>query len=58
MSVSTDGGVTFTELTTLPGEPYKFAETEDPDHLFVALSDGTILETTDGWRTFATAFAP
>ena len=30
------------------GEAYKFKAIDEPDHLYLALSDGTIMETTDG----------
>jgi hypothetical protein len=40
------------------GEPYRFLETDDPEHLYLALSDGSILETTDGAKTFKDVFRP
>ena len=58
ISTSEDRGVTWTKVATVAGEPYKFETTDDPKHLFLALSDGTILETTDGGKTWKEAFRP
>jgi hypothetical protein len=55
---STTRGRTWTETSSVPGEPYRFLETEDPQHLFLALSDGTILETTDAAKTWKPVFTP
>ena len=41
----------------MPGEPYKF-KAIDAEHLLLALSDGTIVETKDGGRTWTEAFRP
>jgi photosystem II stability/assembly factor-like uncharacterized protein len=55
--VSSDGGQTWEQRGRLEGEPYK-VRALDAEHAFVALSDGTILETTDGGRTFEERFRP
>jgi photosystem II stability/assembly factor-like uncharacterized protein len=55
--VSSDGGQTWERRARLDGEPYE-VRALDADRAFVALSDGTILETTDGWRTFEERFRP
>ena len=39
----------------MPGEPYKLKAVA-PDHLYLALSDGTILETEDGGTRWTEAF--
>ena len=41
----------------VPGEPYKFAST-GPEELYLALSDGTVMQTKDGGRTWTEAFRP
>jgi hypothetical protein len=41
----------------VPGEPYKF-KAESAEHLYLALSDGTIMETRDGGRRWEAAFRP
>lgn len=56
--LSTNRGDTFSPLSKLQGEPYKFKTTDDPNHLYLALSDGTILETTDGAKTWKAVFTP
>jgi hypothetical protein len=55
--VSADGGRTWERRGRIDGEPYK-VRAIDAERAFVALSDGTILETKDGGRTFATRFRP
>lgn len=55
--VSADAGRTWEERGTIAGEPYKVLA-QDADRAYVALSDGSILETTDGGRTFADRFRP
>ena len=57
VSVSSDDGDTWKDLGKLPGEPYKIKPV-DEKHLYVALSDGTIMETTDGGTSFKEAFRP
>jgi hypothetical protein len=58
LTVSHDRGLTFEPLAEIEGEPYKFKTTDDPSHLYLALSDGTITETLDGGRTWKTVFKP
>ena len=41
----------------MDGEPYKFKAVDD-QHLYLALSDGTIVETTDGGRGWEAVFEP
>ena len=41
---SRDGGLRLDEVGTVPGEPYKF-KALDTEHLLLALSDGTVVET-------------
>jgi hypothetical protein len=55
---SQDRGRTWGKVSTVVGEPYKFKPFADPRHLDLALSDGTILETTDGARTWKELFKP
>jgi photosystem II stability/assembly factor-like uncharacterized protein len=55
--VSADAGRTWERRGRIDGEPYK-VRAVDAERAFVALSDGTILVTEDGGRTFATRFAP
>jgi hypothetical protein len=54
---SGDGGLRWEEVGTVPGEPYKF-KALDAEHLLLALSDGTVVETKDGARTWTEAFRP
>jgi hypothetical protein len=54
---SRDGGVRWDEVGSVPGEPYKFKALET-EHLLLALSDGTIVETEDGGSTWTEAFRP
>lgn len=58
ISASEDRGATFRPVGKVEGEPYKFETTDDPQHLYLALSDGTILETTDGGKTWKDFFRP
>ncbi len=58
VSTSQDKGVSWTKAGTVDGEPYKFETTDDPQHLYLALSDGTIVETTDGGKTWKDVFKP
>jgi hypothetical protein len=55
--VSDDGGQTWERRGRIEGEPYK-VRAVDAEHAFVALSDGSILETSDGGRTFEDRFRP
>ncbi|HEV3002299.1 MAG TPA: YCF48-related protein [Solirubrobacteraceae bacterium] len=55
--VSSDGGQTWERRGRLDGEPYK-VRAVDAEHAFVALSDGTIMETKDGGRSFEERFRP
>ncbi|HEX2084585.1 MAG TPA: YCF48-related protein [Solirubrobacteraceae bacterium] len=55
--VSSDGGESWERRSRLDGEPYK-VRALDAERAFVALSDGTILETTDGGRSFEERFRP
>ncbi|HEV2812902.1 MAG TPA: YCF48-related protein [Solirubrobacteraceae bacterium] len=55
--VSTDGGQTWERRGRIEGEPYK-VRAIDAERAFVALSDGTILETTDGGKSFEERFRP
>jgi hypothetical protein len=55
--VSSDGGQTWERRGRIEGEPYK-VRALDAERAFVALSDGTILETTDGGKSFEEKFRP
>ena len=55
--VSADGGQTWERRGRIEGEPYK-VRAVDAERAFVALSDGTILETSDGGRSFEDRFRP
>ena len=55
---SPDRGRTWTKVSEVPGEPIRFEETDDPQHLFLALSDGSIIETTDGAKTWKDVYRP
>ena len=55
--VSSDGGSTWERRGRIEGEPYKLRAL-DAEHAFIALSDGTIVETTDGGRSFEERFKP
>lgn len=55
--VSSDGGQTWERRGRIAGEPYKVLAT-GRDTAFVALSDGTIMETKDGGRDFEVRFRP
>jgi len=55
--VSRDGGQTWERRGRIDGEPYKIRAV-DAEHAFIALSDGTILETTDAGRSFKERFRP
>ena len=57
VSRSADGGGRFEEVGTTPGEPYKF-KAVDAGHLYLALSDGTIVETRDAGATWKAVFSP
>ena len=57
MQTSADGGETWNPAGRVSGEPYKF-KAVSTDELFLALSDGTIMHTTDGARTWKAAFRP
>ena len=58
ISTSEDRGASWTKVGMVEGEPYKFETTDDPQHLYLALSDGTIVETTDGGKTWKDVFRP
>jgi hypothetical protein len=55
--VSADGGESFKEVGQLEGEPYKIHPL-GPQELLVALSDGTIVKTSDGGKSWITEFKP
>ena len=55
--ISGDGGQTWDRVGRIPGEPYKILALDD-QHAFIALSDGTIVETKDGGRSFEDRFRP
>jgi photosystem II stability/assembly factor-like uncharacterized protein len=55
--MSGDGGRTWERTGRIDGEPYKL-HALDAEHAFIALSDGSIIETRDGGRTFADRFRP
>jgi hypothetical protein len=57
IDVSKTAGDSFTTVGKVPGEPYKF-KVVGPDHLYLALSDGSILETTDGGKGWKDVFRP
>ena len=57
MQRSRDGGGAWERVGSVPGEPYKFKAT-GPEALLLALSDGTVVETKDGGRTWTEAFRP
>jgi hypothetical protein len=50
-------GVRWEEVGRVPGEPYKFKALAD-EELLLALSDGTVLRTADGGRTWEEEFRP
>lgn len=54
---SGDRGQTFQPVGKVPGEPYKFKSVDAQRH-FLALSDGTIVATEDGGKTWRTEFKP
>jgi hypothetical protein len=56
ISTSTDRGITWNPIGTVDGEPYQFKTHED--ELYLALSDGTIVRSTDGAKNFETIFKP
>ena len=56
---SGDRGMSWTRVSKLAGEPYKFKEVPGrPRQLYLALSDGTIMQTADGAHTWKTVFRP
>jgi photosystem II stability/assembly factor-like uncharacterized protein len=55
--VSPDGGQRFDQVGEIQGEPYKI-EPVGPDELLVALSDGSIVKTVDGAKTWSDEFRP
>ena len=57
MERSRDGGETWARVGKVPGEPYKF-NARGAEALDLALSDGTIVATEDGGKTWKTAFQP
>ena len=56
-SVSTDGGTRWEDVGKVGGEPYEI-HAVGPNHAFVALSDGSIIETQDGGATWRDRFRP
>lgn len=56
-SVSRDGGARWEDVSTVGGEPYEI-HAVGPERAFVALSDGSIIETQDGGRTWRDRFRP
>lgn len=54
---STDRGQTFAPVGKVPGEPYKFKSIDARRH-YLALSDGTIVETRDAGTTWKVVFDP
>jgi hypothetical protein len=54
---SRDGGGTWQEVGSVPGEPYKL-NALGPEHLLLALSDGTVMESEDGGAGWTEAFRP
>jgi photosystem II stability/assembly factor-like uncharacterized protein len=56
--VSADSAATWTHVSKIAGEPYKFHTTADPLHLYLALGDGTIMESKDGAKTWKAVFRP
>ena len=57
IEVSDNGGGSFDIVGKVAGEPYKF-KALGPRHLYLALSDGSILETTDGGKDWKDVFRP
>jgi hypothetical protein len=55
--ISRDAGDTWEDVGRVDGEPYKF-KVIDEKHLYLALSDGSIVETTDGGRRWEAVFEP
>jgi photosystem II stability/assembly factor-like uncharacterized protein len=55
--VSDNGGESFKRVGRLEGEPYKVVA-KSADQAFVALSDGSIYETTDGGKSFEERYRP
>jgi len=54
---SEDRGQSFAPVGKVPGEPYKFKSLDARRH-YLALSDGTIVETRDAGASWKTVFAP
>ena len=57
IKTSGDRGETWKQVGKVPGEPYKFKQV-GAQELFLALSDGTIVHTTDGGRGWQAVFEP
>ena len=55
--VSTNGGDSWERRGRIDGEPYKVVA-KGKDQAFVALSDGTIVETSDGGKSFEVRYKP
>lgn len=55
--VSDNGGESFRRVGRLEGEPYDLVA-KSKDQVFVALSDGSIYETTDGGKSFEERYDP
>jgi hypothetical protein len=54
---SSDGGGSWEEVGSVPGEPYKL-KALGPEELLLALSDGPVMTTEDGGRTWTEEFRP
>jgi hypothetical protein len=54
---SSDGGGSWEQVGSVPGEPYKF-KALGAEELLLALSDGTVTKTADGGRTWTEEFRP
>jgi hypothetical protein len=55
--VSSDRGESFEPVGRMDGEPWRL-HTVDEKHLFAAMSDGSILKTDDGGKSWGTVFTP
>ena len=55
--ISDDAGDTWEDVGRVDGEPYKF-KVIDEKHLYLAMSNGAILETTDGGRGWEAVYEP
>jgi len=55
--ISQDSGKTWSPSGKLPGQAAAFTAV-NRQHLLAAMEDGTVLQSKDGGKTFATAFSP